>query len=332
MLILLGHENEVDGTLSEIAKARCERALEIGRADTGVFILPTGAFGRHFNRSLQAHGLLLRQHLVERGFPRDRILPATNSSGTLEDALCARKVVIDQDFKNVIALSSDYHMRRVRYILGRVFQDLSLNVSFEDVTTDEGSRKKEACKEEKSLNRLIDEWVNIPLYFRSALFPEQAYENAAAEQKHYDTISLALVTGILGVSTFPYFAKLENLADFSWAAFLLAACINLVLLLMYERAAETARTARRLMQYIEVSFDARGFSSNYVLQGFYYRLPGMKRLVRVLSIGLIIILLLTALYLVLVGAAPQCTTPAYCLPRCVLPCPEPWPGGGRGGG
>ncbi|MBB1303829.1 hypothetical protein H5183_21260 [Pseudoalteromonas sp. SR44-8] len=48
-LIVLGGPNNNDGSLSVIAKSRCQRAYQIYQANHSVKVLCTGGFGAHFN-------------------------------------------------------------------------------------------------------------------------------------------------------------------------------------------------------------------------------------------------------------------------------------------
>jgi DUF218 domain len=92
--ILLGETNNDQGSLSDVAKARCQVAISLLNGDLDLKVLPTGSFGP-FNPSDKAHGQLLTDHLLNNEVSPTRILPYTNSTNTLEDALCARKTIKD---------------------------------------------------------------------------------------------------------------------------------------------------------------------------------------------------------------------------------------------
>src|SRR5262249_37573921 len=131
VIVLLGNENDAAGNLSNFALARCSKAADLATRFPEYPILPTGNFGR-FNRSDRAHGDLLREHLIALGVASQRVLIPTDSSNTLEDALVARKRVIDLGATALIVVTSEFHMRRVKYIFHRVFPDLSLNFEKSD--------------------------------------------------------------------------------------------------------------------------------------------------------------------------------------------------------
>jgi uncharacterized SAM-binding protein YcdF (DUF218 family) len=163
ILILLGNQNDSQGNLSPIAKSRCDLAVQLLQENEGLVVLPTGAFGPHFNTSDRPHGPYLTEYLIEKGISPDRILPHTDSSNTLEDARCARRVAVDSDAQKVIVVTSEFHMRRVRYIFGRVFQDIQVEFREARSPVDDVTMRSLIKHEARSLKRLQTEWVDIPL-------------------------------------------------------------------------------------------------------------------------------------------------------------------------
>lgn len=272
ILVLLGNKNDAKGNLSRIAKSRCDLAVQLLQEDEDLLVLPTGTFGLHFNLAERAHGVYLANYLIAKGISPDRILPYTNSSNTLEDALCARRRVIDLHATRTLVVTSDFHMRRVQYIFEQVFQ--GLKIEFHEARSPLSASELKILEnaETKRLKKLQTEWVSTPLYTGQE-FPVQIYTNADREQKHYDSISLAIVTGIIII--FAYMYKFLSGIDITLLSLALRVsyCIfpiffTLILFLMYERSADTARTARRIMRSIELSFGQLGFSSIYPRQGF----------------------------------------------------------------
>jgi Uncharacterized conserved protein len=304
ILILLGNGNDEEGRLSPIAKARCDLAVELLRENQEMKVLPTGAFGKHFNRSERAHGYYITKYLTDSGISKERILPYTNSSNTLEDALCARKVVIDSDEKELVIVTSDFHMQRVKYIFLRIFRDFrDIPLTFREARSPvvDKELRKLIKKEKCALDKLQREWIDVPLYEKQA-FPTDVYNGAASDQKHYDTVSLAVVTGMVIAFAYPFYAK-DSLMDMipAWVPFLVAAFLIFWLFLLYKRLARTAVTARQTMHWIEVGFGQPGFSTSYYRQHFVNIRLGITRMV-----------LLAAVTMVLLDLAASCI--AYITP------------------
>jgi uncharacterized SAM-binding protein YcdF (DUF218 family) len=65
---------------------------------------------------------LMQHDLIERGVPKDKILPFAHvAENTREEAHALRPLAIDRKWHSVIVVTSNYHTRRTRYIFTRVF-------------------------------------------------------------------------------------------------------------------------------------------------------------------------------------------------------------------
>lgn len=128
LILLFGNVNSLQGQLSEIAISRCNVAIDVLAQNPNATILPTGSFGSHFNMTDRAHSSYLRDYLVTHGVEDNQILFGTDSSNTYEDCLCAKKVALDNSYHSLIAVTSEYHSPRVRYILDRIFHDMIFSI------------------------------------------------------------------------------------------------------------------------------------------------------------------------------------------------------------
>jgi len=296
LILLFGHENSPDGQLSDIAISRCKIALELLRAHPDGLVMPTGAFGTNFNVTDRAHSSYLTDYLLANNIAEDRILPGTNSSNTLEDILSARKVIADSEFSRVIAVTSEYHAPRVRFILDRIFR--SIRFSIEEAPTPVALIDRERQKEARSFKRLRQDWVSPPIYEKGAAFPDAVYEASSHDQKHYDTISLAAVTGAVIVTGFLF----QSAMTITWPSLKSAGYLSAIIMLniffwvIYERCAITARAARRSMRFTEIAFDSRGFSSNYDPRVLFRRLPSIQNTIRWLFSVVLVINIIFLLY------------------------------------
>jgi hypothetical protein len=293
LILLFGHENTSTG-LSAVASSRCDTAIELLLRTPNSVILPTGTFGKFNKGGERPHASYLADYLLGKGVLDAQILPGTDSTNTFEDCLCARKVILDGGFSDVHVVTSDYHAPRVKVILGNVFRDIKF-VAHEAPTPSE-CEAEERCKERKSRKQLAPNWITPPLYKVDAKFPEKIYDAAANDQRHYDTISLAVVTAIVVVSAFPFFSDSETFSG-KWeaAVFFAAAFVIFALFTIYERAALTARTARRMLRVIEIGFGEYGFSANYDSKRLFPRyFPTIRIAVSVLTLVMFVSLVANA--------------------------------------
>lgn len=64
---------------------------------------------------------LMTHDLIERGVPRENILPfPQDADNTREEAQFLQKLVQEKNWKSVIVVTSNYHTRRAKYIFGRI--------------------------------------------------------------------------------------------------------------------------------------------------------------------------------------------------------------------
>lgn len=133
VIILLGARNDASGELSSIAAERCLLAADVYRRHSGFSVLPTGGFG-NFNKTGKPHAYYTRRFLLELGVFANDILGPALSRSTFEDAVLSQPIVFRQGVKNLVVVTSDFHLERVELIFKRTF--LGYNLSFFGSKTD----------------------------------------------------------------------------------------------------------------------------------------------------------------------------------------------------
>jgi len=132
VIIILGSPNDDDGTLSNIAQSRCEKTYEKFlqvNSEGHCFVLATGGFGEHFNRTNTAHAEYTKQYIIELGIPENAFLEAVLSSHTVEDAVFSKRVLKDYIVDNIYVVTTDYHVERVKFIFESVYgSDFNINM------------------------------------------------------------------------------------------------------------------------------------------------------------------------------------------------------------
>ena len=97
---------------------RATRAAELFRQDLAPVVVASGIRLRP-NAGIAE---LMTHDLIERGVPKEHVLPfPQDADSTREEAEALRKLVQEKRWKNVIVVTSNYHTRRAKYILTRVF-------------------------------------------------------------------------------------------------------------------------------------------------------------------------------------------------------------------
>ena len=265
-------------------------------------VLPTGAFGSHFNLSDQPHSYYLIRELIKDGVPAANIYSGTVTSNTVQDCTEAWYRFKNGNFERLVAVTSDYHAERVAFILSRLSENEVAEIEVIAAETPDEYDGKDKQLEPKKVRDLKREWVNV--IRRKAEVPPgrfvSVYGDAGREHQHYDTLSLAVISAVFVIDGFA-FLVVPGKGGWLLALMLLSlALINALLWLLYNRMADAARTARRVMTRMEIEHRLPGFSSNWRSEaGDWYRkapwLWSMKELITALAAVLFATLVIVAL-------------------------------------
>jgi len=267
IIILLGNTNDDSGLLSHISRLRCKIAVQLFNKNNDCIILPTGGFGSSFNKTNSPHYSYLKKRLTDLNIPEDKILKGIDSKGTFQDLLMARGLLnrmikTNINLNKVFLVTSEYHKERVAFISNKILNNFDYIVvtekDFSNITISNEAYSQiqiETKIEKEKMRSELENWVDIPFDLED--FPQAIYDNASAEHKHYDTISIALISAIIviGGATITFNNNFKLL--------LISSLLNFVIFSMYLRAAKIARLARRVMIFLELSYERQGFSLNY---------------------------------------------------------------------
>ena len=130
LIVILGAPNGDDGQLSLMAQGRVVLGYRLyrERQAAGWRFLLTGGFGEHFNRTALPHAYYLQQWLLVQGVPADDIVEFVLSRHTGEDARLALPIVERQGVRQLLLVTSDFHLARVEFIFRAVFSGYELEL------------------------------------------------------------------------------------------------------------------------------------------------------------------------------------------------------------
>ena len=101
---------------------RATRAAELFRQNLAPIVVASGIRLRP-NASIAE---LMTHDLIERGVPKEKILPfPQDADNTREEAEALAKLAQQKKWKSVIVVTSNYHTRRARYIFRKIFADIA---------------------------------------------------------------------------------------------------------------------------------------------------------------------------------------------------------------
>ncbi len=108
ILVALGNRLNDDGSISEYLRARLEKTLAIAK-DYDLIVVAGGIANPKAGRT---EADAMRDYLVERGVPEDKIRVEKTSKTTKENAKQCRKIFEELGVKEITLLSSAYHIDR----------------------------------------------------------------------------------------------------------------------------------------------------------------------------------------------------------------------------
>lgn len=153
-IVVLGAPNDADGTLSSLARERCQQALSEYSRHPDAYLLPTGGWGEHFNTTDKPHGYYTRRYLMAHGIPEQQFLECAESANTVEDAAIAKPIVERHKITELIVVTSDFHIARAQFLFLREFPNTPLSFSAATTNLPEDDLKQRKAHEEKALARL----------------------------------------------------------------------------------------------------------------------------------------------------------------------------------
>ena len=153
ILIVLGGTNSEQGDLCNISKDRLNYCITKFQKEN--LILCTGGKGNHFNTAKNAHAFYAKKYLIKNGIPKENFLDFAVSKHTVDDALKIKEILSEHD-NNLLIITSDYHLKRVKLIFNEILKDY--NMKFVGVSSNlEKEKIAELMKhEENAIKGIIE--------------------------------------------------------------------------------------------------------------------------------------------------------------------------------
>jgi vancomycin permeability regulator SanA len=118
--VVLGNYVYPNGQLSRILASRVERSYQLYKAGQVKWIMVSGGGGKNYDRPGIPEGTAMKEYLVVRGVPANRIIVDNNGDNTYLTAEDFLPVADSLHCESAIAVSSFYHITRTKYIIRKV--------------------------------------------------------------------------------------------------------------------------------------------------------------------------------------------------------------------
>ena len=115
VVIVLGTRVERSGVPSWRLRERLDRAFELYASGVVANVIVSGGLGREGHEEAD----VMREYLMRRGIPSEKIFVDRNGYDTYETARSAKQIMDAQNFKSAVIVSHYYHLPRAVITLKR---------------------------------------------------------------------------------------------------------------------------------------------------------------------------------------------------------------------
>ncbi len=157
LIIVLGSPNTKEGELLPMAIGRLNKGYEMFLAKGSEWrVCLTGGFGDHFNTSDMPHAYYAVKYMLNKEIPFDNFTEVAQSCDTVDDAIKLKPIIEKYECEEVVLVTSDFHLDRVKYIFGKIFPKLNITYIASDYLDqcDEETKAKLLAHEAAELESL----------------------------------------------------------------------------------------------------------------------------------------------------------------------------------
>jgi len=102
---------------------RLQKSVELMQAGYAKKLIVTKTDGR-------GQGEIRLSSVLEAGVPRTAIHPDYDAVSTYTNAVNSKRIMLQYGYKSAIVVSSDYHMRRVKYAFSEVYKGSDIRLTY----------------------------------------------------------------------------------------------------------------------------------------------------------------------------------------------------------
>jgi len=126
VIIVLGYPSLNNGEISPLQKSRIDKAITLYKENFASKILFTG--GAVQNKFVEAQ--IMKEYAVKNGIDKEAIILETVSQNTEENVVLSFEILKENNYTNVIVITSNYHTHRSFYL----FSQHPLNIQMQGVS------------------------------------------------------------------------------------------------------------------------------------------------------------------------------------------------------
>lgn len=146
----------------EIKGERTKRAVELynqGLADILLFSDGTDLSWR--TKAVEEMTALA----LELGVPKGAIKEETASRSTYENAVYSKEVMLENNYKSAIVVTTDWHSKRSQFIFDKVFAGTNIKLTYANAPDDRIDGLEEWWKDSEKQQIVLTEWAKFVVYW-----------------------------------------------------------------------------------------------------------------------------------------------------------------------
>lgn len=146
----------------EIKGERTKKAVELynqGLADTLLFSDGTDLSWR--TKAVEEMTSLA----LELGVPPKAIMEETDSRSTYENAVYSKKLLLKNNYKSAIVVTTNWHSKRSKFIFDKVFEGTNITLTYANAPDERIDSLKDWWKDSEKQQIVLTEWAKFIVYW-----------------------------------------------------------------------------------------------------------------------------------------------------------------------
>lgn len=105
---------------------------DVGRLEKSVSLMNSGYADKLIltKTNGRGRGEISLDSVIRAGVPKEVILPEYEATSTYTNAVYSKQIMLHNEFKSALVVSSNYHMRRVQYTFDKVYKDTGIELIY----------------------------------------------------------------------------------------------------------------------------------------------------------------------------------------------------------
>lgn len=102
---------------------------------------------------------------LELGVPKEAIMEETDSRSTYENAVYSKEVMLKNNYKSAIVVTTNWHSKRSQFIFDKVFAGTNIKLSYANAPDERIDSLQQWWKDSEKQQIVLTEWAKYAVYW-----------------------------------------------------------------------------------------------------------------------------------------------------------------------